>query len=241
MSKLADAIRRSQRIDAAPMGFGAAKPAPRPTMLTGAVAKAGEDLQAYAQAGIDLLLVDARGSSAPEARGHSAALLGLIAGPVDAATVAQLKQAGYDFVVCEASTTAAAALLDDDIAYVLSVSDTAEEAFLRSLEPLALDAVYLESVPQPLTLAGQIALTRVSLLSRKPLVCLTPDGISADDLRCLRAAGCVAVLASGAAAAKTLKETVAALPPRKTRRDEGRAVALPAGAATSADDDEDDD
>ena len=37
MTKLADAIRRTQRVDAAPMGFGAVRNASPPTMLVGAL------------------------------------------------------------------------------------------------------------------------------------------------------------------------------------------------------------
>ena len=40
MSKLADAIRRTQRVDAAPMGFGAARSSAPPTMLVGTSSKA---------------------------------------------------------------------------------------------------------------------------------------------------------------------------------------------------------
>jgi adenine/guanine phosphoribosyltransferase-like PRPP-binding protein len=63
MTKLADAIRRSQRIESAPMGFGAARPASRPTMVVGALAKATESLQAYRDAGADVIVIDARGAT----------------------------------------------------------------------------------------------------------------------------------------------------------------------------------
>jgi hypothetical protein len=65
--------------------------------------------------------------------------------------------------------------------------------------------------------------------------------VSAEDLRCLRAAGCSVVIATGPEAAKSLKETVAALPPRKTRREESRMVALPTGTIPHDHDDDDDD
>jgi hypothetical protein len=57
---------------------------------------------------------------------------------------------------------------------------------------------------------------------------------------CLRAAGVVAVLTS-TSGVSALKESVAALPPRKARREERAVVSLPRGQAASNDHDDDDD
>jgi hypothetical protein len=247
MTKLADAIRRSQRIEAAPMGFGAARPATKPTMVVGAIAKPGDSLQAYKDAGVDLVVIDARPGAMSEADARKlgddagSLTLGLLAGSIDASQVASLQGAGFDFLVFDADSTPAAALLNEDLGFVLSLPAQADELFLRSLESLSLDAVYLESLPSPLTVARQLELSRIGLFGRKSLICLTQAGVSAEDLRCLRAAGAAAVIASGAAAAKSLKEAVAALPPRKTRREERRVVSLPVGAAVGHDDEDDDD
>lgn len=247
MTKLADAIRRSQRIESAPMGFGAARPATRPTIVVGALAGASEPLQTYKDAGADVVVIDARTAPLSEAAAKKLAadnqglILGVIGAAADAAQATALREAGFDFVVFDPESTPAAVLLDDDLGYVLSLPDQADELFLRSLEPLSLDAVYLESIPSPLTVARQIELNRLGLLGRKPLMALVPSGISADELRCLRAAGAGVVLASGADAVKALKEAVAALPPRKSRKEESRTVSLPRGAVPTDEDDEDDD
>jgi hypothetical protein len=247
MTKLADAIRRSQRIEAAPMGFGAARPAAKPTMVVGAIAKATDSLQTYKDAGVDLVVVDSRPGALGEAdakklSGEAGSLvLGALVGSIDAAQAAALKDAGFDFLIFDAEATSAAALLDEDLGFVLALPAQADELFLRSLESLSLDAVYLESLPSPLTVARQLDLNRIGLFGRKSLICLTQPGVSAEDLRCLRAAGAAVVLASGADAAKSLKEAVAALPPRKTRREERRVVSLPVGAAVGHDDEDDDD
>lgn len=247
MTKLADAIRRSQRIEAAPMGFGAARPATKPTMVVGAIAKASESLKAYQDAGVDLVVVDARPGTISDADAKKLAgdagslVLGLLAGGIDASQAEALKDAGFDFLVFDADSTPAAALLNEDLGFVLTLPSQPDELFLRSLESLSLDAVYLESLPSPLTVARQLDLNRIGLLAHKPLVCLTQAGVSAEDLRCLRAAGAGVVLATGAEAAKGLKEAVAALPPRKTRREERRMVSLPIGAGGGHDDEDDDD
>jgi hypothetical protein len=213
-------------------------------MVVGGVAKPGESLAAYKDAGVDLVVVDARGSAASAASASaegSGLILGLLAGSIDAEEASSLKTAGFDFLIFDAESTPASALLDEDVGYVLALPGQPDELFLRSLESLSLDAVYLESLPSPLTVARQLDLNRIGLFGRKPLICHTQAGVSAEDLRCLRAAGAGVVLASGVDAAKALKEAVAALPARKTRREEGRVVSLPTGSAMHDHDDDDDD
>src|SRR5690242_8892719 len=57
MSKLAEAIRRSQRVESTPMGFGAVRAATKPTMLVGYYgAAAGVD--AAVAAGAELIIVE---------------------------------------------------------------------------------------------------------------------------------------------------------------------------------------
>ena len=144
----------------------------------------------------------------------------------------------------DAETTPASALLDDDLGYVLALPESPEELFLRSLDALSLEALYLAAVPSPLTVAGQIELGRVAGLGRKPLISKTVSSASKDDLQCLRAAG-VAVVMTDAAGVGALKETVASLPPRRGKREESRTVVtLPhanSGGGHDHDDDDDDD
>src|SRR5262245_41592354 len=56
MAKLADAIRRSQRIESAPMGFGAARVAPKATMLVGAIVSNAAGVAKAREAGADLVV-----------------------------------------------------------------------------------------------------------------------------------------------------------------------------------------
>ena len=158
----------------------------------------------------------------------------------DSAAAKALREAGIDFLVVDDSMPASA-LLDEELGYVLTLPASPEETFLRSLDALSLEALYLSQVPSPLTVAGQLELGRVAGMGHKPVLCLVESGASADDLLCLRAAGVVAVLASEGV--DKLKASVAALPPRKTRREERTVVSLPRGAAPTPghDDDDDDD
>jgi hypothetical protein len=248
MTKLADAIRRSQRIEAAPMGFGAARSAPKDTMVVAALVDAAADLAGLKEAGADVVLIDARSkalSDADATRLGSAAnglSLGLLATGIDAAASRKLCEAGFDFLAFDPETTSAAALLEDDMGYVLLLPEQPEELFLRSLESLSLDGLYLERPPASLTVARQLELNRVALLAHKPLLCQVQPDVSAEDLRLLRGAGAAVVLTTGGAAAvKQLKSTVGSLPPRRVRREERTVVSLPRGAAAIEEEEDDDD
>src|SRR5574339_665062 len=110
MSKLAEAIRRTLRSEAAPMGFGAARAAPKATMLVGALGAAA--------AGADIALLDGRArmpsaSDLERAKADGAAVVGLRANDVDRESLAALRKAGLDFLVFEPDSTPAAALLDE--------------------------------------------------------------------------------------------------------------------------------
>src|SRR5690606_19125320 len=141
--------------------------------------------------------------------------------------------AGLDFLVVTDSTPAAA-LLDDDLGYVLALPNQPEELFLRSLGPMTFEALYLAETPSPLTVAGQIGLSRIAGLASKPLLTLAPSGASADDLRCLRSVGVAGVITDAGGVA-TLKETVKSLPPRRSRREDRAVVSLPHGSVSGHD------
>jgi hypothetical protein len=243
MSKLADAIRRTQRVESAPMGFGAARTASPPTMLVGAIVDAA-GVAGAASAGADVVLLNAGGTLTPDAVKKARedapdAVLGAMASVADSEAASALKDAGLDFLIVTDSTPAAA-LLDDDLGYALDLPNQPEELFLRSVAPLSFEALYLTETPSPLTVAGQIALSRIAALAGKPLLTQAPGNASKDDLRCLRSVG-VAALITDAAGVAALKETVKALPPRKGKREERTVVSLPHGSVGGHDHDDDDD
>jgi hypothetical protein len=160
----------------------------------------------------------------------------------DSSASKELRGAGLDFLAFEADSTPAAALLDEDGGYVLVLKDEPNELFLRSLEPLSVEAIYLTDVPSPLSVKDQIDLGRVGMLARKPLLCRVKDDVSQEELQCLRQAGVVGVVGGSAEAAGRLKDAVAALPPRRPRRGEDRpVVSLPRGQVPQEGEDDDDD
>jgi hypothetical protein len=216
MSKLGDAIRRSQRVEAAPMGFGAARPVQRPSMLVGFLGPAG-DVAAAKTAEADFLIVESAGEAPDGAVLRTAAgdLPLAVASKIDSLDGAKsLQAAGVD-----------ALLVWDD---------------MRGIDSLNLEAVVLEKLPSPFTLGAQMQVSRIAGLAHKPLICLAPNGLNQEELQCLRSAGAVAVL-TGAAQVAALKQAVAAMPPRKQRRDERPVVSLPRGQVPSDNHDDDDD
>jgi hypothetical protein len=216
-------------------------------MLVGAIVEAG-GVAAASAGGAEVIVVEAASFSVDEVKkareAAGEAVLGAKTSVADSEAAKALREAGLDFLLIDAETTPASALLDDDLGYVLSLPTSPEELFLRSLDALSLEGLYLAAVPSPLTVAGQIELGRVAGLGRKPLISKTASSASKDDLQCLRAAG-VAVVVTDAAGVGALKETVASLPPRRGKREESRTVVtLPhgnSGGGHDHDDDDDDD
>jgi hypothetical protein len=245
MSKLADAIRRTQRVDAAPMGFGAARTAAPPTMLVGALVDAA-GVAAAVSAGADVVVLSAASLSPDDVKkareAAPDAVIGAMASVAGSEAATALKTAGLDFLIVTDSTPAAA-LLEDDLGYALALPNQPEELFLRSLSPMSFEALYLAQTPSPLTVAGQIGLSRIAALAGKPLLTRAPGDASKDDLRCLRSVGVAAVITETAGVA-ALKETVKSLPPRRGKREERAVVSLPHGGVgphEHEDDDDDDD
>ena len=246
MSKLGDAIRRSQRVEAAPMGFAAARPAPKATMLVGYIGTDAGSLEKAREAGAEVVLGRSASEISPSTAerlhsGAGATPLGLW-GAIGSNGTADLHKNGVDFLVIDPETTPAATLLNEDLGYVLVLPEEPDELFLRSIEPLSFDALYLSSVPSPFTVAKQITLNRIATLARKPLACSVSPSSGTDDLQCLRAAGVALLLVEGDVAGVTqLKESVLSLPARRQRRDDRPVVSLPRGQVPAENDDDDDD
>ena len=244
MTKLADAIQRSQRVEATPMGFGPARPVTKPSLLVGLTTA---DAGAIDGTTADVVLLDGRAAPSGDAlEGARTAAgtkpLGLrVASGGAAAAAAAARAAGLDFLLIEPQTPAAA-LLEEELGYVLVLPAAPEELFLRSLDALNLEALYIEQVAASPTVADQIELSWIGTLGRKPLICGVAADASKEDLQALRGAGVVLLLTEGpAASVERLRETVLSLPPRRQRREDRAVVSLPRGQAAAAEPDEDDD
>lgn len=208
MSKLADHVRKATSVEPRRIGFGAAAAAPAPTLVVVALVESG----AGRAEGADLLLLP--GDKTPKNKPELP--FGLLLPQLTAAAAAAAVEAGADFVVFDPDRSEAAALQTNGLGFVATVSQDMADVELRVLEALSLDALYLPTLPQPLTVRAQLGVHRITALAHTPLL-VPAAGLSAGELEGLRDAGVALVLAEHGAA-KDLRTVVEALPPRRRRR-----------------------
>jgi glycerophosphoryl diester phosphodiesterase len=157
--------------------------------------------------------------------------------------VASLREAGADFIVLEAESGLAEALLEENIGFVLVARGQAEDTSLRLLGDLGLDAL-ITSVPDgAFTIERLLSLRRLSALARTPLFVEAPPDADAARLQALRDSGVAGVIIDGSSLGKLerLRATIAALPPRGRRREERGEAMLPAAAVAAGHDHDEDD
>jgi len=249
MSKLADRIQRTTRVEGRALGFSAStRKAPATTILL--VALVGEHwAQGTAEAqGADAVFLTGRPSDNDIAGAVAAANdtpLGVLASDVDSDRVAKLREAGVDFVAFDTNAPANA-LAAEDIGFVLHVRDDLSDMHLRALGSLPLDALYLESGNAALTVARQMELRRVSGLARKPLLLPVRPDTQKDDLVALRESGVtlLGIDMKERGASETLSRlrgVIEALPQRRVTRERPSEALLPRAAAAASGGEDDDD
>ncbi len=235
MAKLADLIQRASRPKSAPLGFASARTKPTPSMIV--VAQVSADWKAAASkaiaAGAEVVLLSGSPTEADiKATAEVAAdnPCGLIASP--GATLDTLSDNGIDFVVLD-SDAPASALQTEDLTFLLKVGEEISDIQLRTVEPLPVDALVLDTPPGTFTIGRQMELQRITGLARKPMLMSPAPGASQDDLLSLRDSGVMllSVDMSASGAAETLGQLaklVADLPQRRSRqRGEKGEVTLP--------------
>jgi len=248
MSKLADRIRKAARPEPAPLGFGAhAARATRSSLLVIARLSSGDAGKAEeaSKKGADVVIVD--GADAGKARDTVAKAPGLTVGirpnTADRKSVAALRDAGADFVVLDAESTAAEAMLEEKIGFVLDHRGDGDDTGLRLLGEVGLDAIIIPSPPEHLTLAELLKLRRLAALTRVPLLTAVKPDAEAGHLHALRDSGVAGVIVESSALGKLgdLKARIDSLPARGRGREERAEAVLPAATLGRAETFEDDD
>lgn len=248
MSKLADRIRKAARPEPAPMGFGAhAARARNPSLLVIVRLSSGDAGKAEeaSNKGADAVIVD--GLDSGKAKDAVAKAGGLAFGvrPSDGGrqTMAALRAAGVDFAVLDAESTAAEAMLEEKVGFVLDFHGDANDTGLRLLGELGLDAIIIPDRPERLTLAELLKLRRLASLTRVPLLTAVKPDAEAGYLHALRDSGVAGVIVDASALGKLgdLKSRIASLPVRGKRRDERAEAVLPAATPGHDEEFEDDD
>jgi hypothetical protein len=248
MAKLVDLIQRASQPKSKPLGFASARSKPTPTMIV--VAQVTDSWKAAAKdavaAGTNVILLsgnpkDADIKAAGEAAGDSAC--GLI---VDGtAKLDTLSKNGIDFVVLD-SAAPASALQTEDLTFLLKVEEDISDIQLRTVEPLPVDALVLDTPPGVFTIRRQMELQRITGLARKPMLMSPAADINREELLSLRDSGVLllAVDMSGSGAKEAISqlvELVEALPAHRSRnRGEKGEVTLPTPSQPAEEHDHDD-
>lgn len=252
MSKLSDAIRRAGQPAPAPLGFGfgpRAASAAQPTMLSIVRLNSNEANKAEeaAKKGADAVIID--GGDSVKMKDFSKKAPGLLIGvrpqKSERDQIASLREAGADFVVLDAESGMADALLEENVGFVLLARLDTDDTRLRLLADLNLDALIPPPPDDSLTIERLLELRRVSALGRIPLLLELSSDADASRLQALRESGVAGVIIEGSQLGKLerLRETIGALPARGKKKEERGEAMIPAAAATSHnhDDDFDDD
>ena len=253
MSKLRDRIRDISRRRPQAFGFAAMRATEQTSsrqVLVVARVDGAQQAAAAAAVGADVILHTGALSHLAEVVGAAGSTV--VGANVDAATAADvtaIREAGAHFLVCTDDQTEAAALLDQQVGYVIAapttatpaLSDSDHDARLRSFRALDLDGVLVGALPQTMTVRQQLQARRLGELARKPLFVAVADTVSAATLELWRDAGVVAVVADASLVADLAAAADAVPAPRRASGDRAEAIVPAAPAGSALDDDEDDD
>ena len=249
MSKLSDAIRRSGRTAPSPLGFAsrtASAAAASPTVLCIVRLSANEANKAEeaAKKGADAVIIE--GADAGKVKDFAKKAPGLILGvrphKTEREQITSLREAGADFVVLDAESAMADALLEENIGFILLVRSDAEDTRLRLLSDLNLDALVPPPPDGSLTIERLLELRRFSALGRAPLLVEISGDAEAASVQALRESGVAGFIIDASSLGKLdkLRSAIAALPPRGRKPDERREAMIPAPSMAGHDHDDDD-
>ena len=228
MGKFADAIRDRRKGRQRRLGFGAAADDRQPSMLVGTIgAVDGAD---FCLALDETQIADMQSSDVN--------LWGARLDELTEASVAEAKERGAAFVSFLIEDAQAAAMLDEEMDYVVRLGDLRiDEADARALGSLRPTELAVE-VEFPLSLGAAMELRRLALLASTPLGVKCPTDVAAGDIEALRDSG-VAVVVLGPEASSedvaAVKQRIVDLPEHKARRDDGAQPLIPTVRAAAND------
>ena len=245
MGRLGEALRQKQRGEGGRLGFGAPARERRRPLLLGTLGGGAKEASAGLSAGADFAILSASDADAAvEAAGGVDGLLGADVASLAAGSADALREAGLDFVIADPEASAAD-IAGDEPGLVLAADEAWEEARLRALASLDLDAVLVREPVGALTLARRLSLTRMAMLCGAPLLVAVGPDVAGADLAALRDGGAGGVVVPAKTSARKLArliERIEAVPPRKrARRRDADGIALVPATRGADDGDADDD
>ncbi|MBK6662250.1 MAG: hypothetical protein IPG47_05685 [Thermoflexaceae bacterium] len=245
MSELQKRIARLGRRESNGIGFSATTREKPRQLLLGVIAGDDAGAKAAADAGADVVLVEASSAAAAvpvvSSLKGSKAVAGVLLPALDEAGAEALTGAGCDFVVCTLEGTEATAVDTDRMGHVAVASSALDDTTLRSLAPLGLDGLYVTRTPGNMTLATQLQLVRIASFASAPLLVNVAADAPVAELRALRDGGAAMVIAPRGTAPEQLAalgEALKNVPAKKGGRGDSRDIALvPSRAAAPAEHD----
>jgi hypothetical protein len=243
MSKLRERIREAARRRPVTMGFAtgrSAEGAAKPALLVAAEASDAAAVTSAIERGAGAILYT--GDPDGLAAAVNAANGTPVGRRVDAATSADasaLVEAGADFIVFDASTTAAEALGDRKLGHVLVLRGAPTEEELRLLGPLDVEAVLIDEPAAGLTIRDQLLLRRVAAGLRAPLAVQVLREAPSSELEVWRDAGAGMLLVAANGPIESIVEAARGLRPPHERGEERPAPLIPTPRVADLEDDDD--
>ena len=243
MSKLRERIREAARRRPTTMGFATGRTADgavKPALLVAAEASDAATVTAAIERGAGAILYtgdpDGLADAVTAANGTP---VGRRVDAAAAADAAALVEAGADFIVFDASTTAAEALGDRKLGHVLVLRGSPTEEELRLLGPLDVEAVLIDEPESGLTIRDQLLLRRIAAGLRAPLAVQVRREAASAELEVWRDAGAGLLLVAAGGPVEAIIEAARAMRPPHERGEERPAPLLPTPKVADLDDDDD--
>jgi hypothetical protein len=246
LSKLKKAIERAGKRDSTPLGFTRVEQEKRRAMLLCVQANSDGDASKARDAGVDVVMVatDDAGKAGAAIKAANGVVAGTVVADLSNDSAAKLAEAGVDFIASPFDKTAATAVDTGRTGHVIAIDGEHDDATLRALAPLGLDALLVDRGAEALTLQQQAKFVRVAQLTSTPLLFKVAPSIEVDELRVLRdSGGAGVVLPAGTSASdiEAVNKRLREVPdPRRGDRSADVAV-LPALLGRSHEHDDDGD
>lgn len=239
MSKLLDKLNQVSRGSAPPLGFRSVVVASKsPRMVLIAVLSAGDaPAIAAAKENADAVLLSvAESTKFFEKLEQLAASLGELPWGVslgeasDPDYIGALKEAGCDFLVCDAEKAPLILLRKGEMGRIVKVEPSLPDGLLRATTQLPIDVVLIGGEPS-LSVQRLMVCQHLVNLVHKPLVARAPLDMSSEDLKELWETGLAGVVVKVAGEAREglsgLRQAIESLPLARRRRGEKAEALLP--------------
>lgn len=230
MSRLVDKLEKVDQASPTPMGFRAAARQNQDvrsilllgTVTPGKLSRITKRQKTLVDAFLVKLDPDNEKVVADTADALKGFIWGVSASQFDTARISALKGAGCDFIVFEASGTAAEVLNDQDIGKFIRVIGDLSEDVAAAIHDLPLDGALFspDTLSLPLSVRQLIEIQRIRGMLGKLFVVEAPNDIRSPDLEVVRNGGTAGLLVDAVSKATVdLAGRVDALPPKRPRQD----------------------